>query len=151
MKRLSLLLLLAVLLLAGTDAQAQGKKKIRIMYRSAKHLVEKIKANPNAETLYLFRNGLDSLPEEIGELKNLKTLVVSSNRLSYLPPVIGELSNLVELNVANAGGLLVVPDLHNCQMLERLYIDRTTLFSSYFNPKTISNLEIIMVNPSVER
>ena len=79
MKRLPIYLLLAALLLAGADAQAQGKKKIRIMYRNARHLVEKIKANPNAETLYLFRNGLDSLPEEIGELKNLKTFVVSSS------------------------------------------------------------------------
>ena len=58
---------------------------------------------------------------------------------------------LVELNVADAGGLLVVPDLHRCQLLERLYIDRTTLFSSDFNPQTISNLEIIMVSSSIER
>ena len=48
MKRLPFYLLLAALLLAGSNTQAQGKKKIRIMYRSAKHLVEKIKANPNA-------------------------------------------------------------------------------------------------------
>ena len=53
--------------------------------------------------------------------------------------------------MANAGGLLVVPDLHRCQLLERLYIDQTTLFSSDFNPRTISNLEIIMVSSSIER
>ena len=55
MKKTTIILFLAALMLIGGNAQAQGKKKIRITYRSAKRLVEKIEANPNAETLYLFR------------------------------------------------------------------------------------------------
>ncbi len=237
MRNYKLILILAAFLLVVGTADAQGKKKIRICYRNAKHLVQKIEANPNAETLYLFRNGLDSLPEEIGQLKHLKKLVVSSNNLKYIPPVIGELAeleeisfknndigalppeigqlknlkrleldhnrletlpdelcelknleylslthnalhhlptdigdlesleffyigtnllqelplsiaqltNLIELNVANSGGLLVIPDLRNCQSLERLYIDSTTLFDVSFNPRVISRLEIYMV------
>lgn len=142
MKKLHIILILALLMLVSGNAQAQGRKKIRIMYRKARHLVEKIEANPNAETLYLFRNGLDSLPEEIGQLKHLKKLVVSSNRLTYIPPVIGELTELKELNVAGSGGLLVIPNMINCQMLERLYIDNTTLFDASFNPRSIPNLKI---------
>ena len=77
MRQTFIILITAALLLVGGNAQAQGKKKIRISYRNANQLVEKIKANPNAETLYLFRNGLDSLPEEIGQLKHRELVTAS--------------------------------------------------------------------------
>ena len=42
MRNYKLILILAAFLLVVGTADAQGKKKIRICYRNAKHLVEKI-------------------------------------------------------------------------------------------------------------
>ena len=75
----------------------------------------------------------------------MRFLDLSTNVLRSLPPSIAGLTNLVELNVANSGGLLVIPDMKHCQLLERLYIDQTTQLSVSFNPRTISNLQIIVM------
>ena len=124
MKKTTLLtlLLLTALLMGSQDSFAQGRKKIRIWYRNANQLVKKIKANPNAETLYLFRNGLDSLPEEIGQLKNLKTLIVSSNRLTYLPPVIGELTQLEKISLKHNRLKSLPPEIGKLTNLKELYL-----------------------------
>ena len=43
---------------------------------------------------FAFRNNLESLPPEIGELQNLERLVLSNNKLTSLPPEIGKLKKL---------------------------------------------------------
>ena len=65
MKKISFIIILAAVMLIGGNAQAQGKKKIRITYRSAKRLVEKIEANPNAETLYLSATASTRCPRRL--------------------------------------------------------------------------------------
>ena len=126
-------------------------KELYLDYNQIDSLPTEICRLEKLETLQLGHNRLVSLPQGIGRLGSLRFLYLNGNVLRGLPVGLGDLTNLVELNVANAGGLLVVPDLHRCQLLERLYIDQTTLFSSDFNPRTISNLEIIMVSSSIER
>lgn len=131
-------LLLGVMLCSANDAVAQRGKRIRISNRKAKNLVQMIKANPQIETLYLFRNGLDSLPGEIGELKHLKRLVVSSNRLSYIPPVIGNLTNLEEISFKHNRITSLPPEIGKLINLKELYLDYNQLDSL---PKEIGNLK----------
>lgn len=45
-------------------------------------------------TLWLQRNQLERLPENISRMKNLDTLVLSSNKLRDIPSVMGDMSNL---------------------------------------------------------
>ena len=98
----------------------------------------------NLETLELQYNRLNHLPRNLGKLESLRFLNLNTNVLRELPQSLAELTSLVELNVANAGGLLIIPDMRHCQLLERLYIDQTTQFSVSFNPRTISHLQIIV-------
>ena len=110
MKKTISFVLLFVFLICSTSVSAQGRKRIRIIYRNAKHLVEKIKANPNAETLYLFRNGLDSLPDEIGQLKNLKKLVlkIDTDKMNE-PAFMMVLTAIGDFAFRRSDGVWIVP------------------------------------------
>lgn len=44
--------------------------------------------------LWLQRNRLESLPENVGRMSRLDTLVLSGNRLSDIPPVMEGMANL---------------------------------------------------------
>ncbi|MBN2006926.1 MAG: leucine-rich repeat domain-containing protein [Anaerolineae bacterium] len=54
------------------------------------------------------RNGLTTLPSEIGQLTNLRSLDLSLNQISTLPPEIGYLTNLQYLNLSG-DPLLAIP------------------------------------------
>lgn len=45
-------------------------------------------------TLWLQRNELEKLPENIARMRSLDTLVLSSNRLRDIPPLMEGMSNL---------------------------------------------------------
>ena len=127
MRKPVIVLILAALMLVGGNAQAQGKKEIRFNGGKADQLIQMIKDNPEAETLYLFRNGLDSLPEEIGQLKHLKKLVVSSNNLTYVPAVIGELTELEHISFKNNEITALPAEIGQLKNLKELELDHNTI------------------------
>lgn len=45
-------------------------------------------------TLWLQRNQLETLPENIGRMASLDTLVLSSNKLTDIPQLMEDMSNL---------------------------------------------------------
>ncbi|MBD3350322.1 MAG: TIR domain-containing protein, partial [Candidatus Lokiarchaeota archaeon] len=72
--------------------------------------------------LYLIGNTLNSLPESIGSLTSLEQLSLGSNELSSLPETIGSLTSLKELRL-NGNKLSSLPDgIGSLTSLERLYL-----------------------------
>ena len=138
MKKLFGVFLMVLIVFVGTEALAQGKSKIKISNRKVEDLVQQIKDNPNAEVLYLFRNGLDSIPEEIGLLKNLKELTVSSNNITYVPPVIGELTNLEKISLKSNKIKNIPSSFGNLKNLKDLELDNNEIVVL---PETICDLE----------
>ncbi|MCR5036711.1 MAG: leucine-rich repeat domain-containing protein [Bacteroidales bacterium] len=144
MKKLLSVFLMVSMVFVGTEMFAQGKSKIKISNGSAQDLVQQIKENPNAEELYLFRNGLDSIPEEVGMLKNLKELTVSSNRVTYVPPVICTLTNLEKISLKNNNIKQLPAEIGNLKNLTELDLDGNELEEL---PASIANLtELVELN-----
>lgn len=72
----------------------------------------------------------------IGDLMDLRFLYIGKNEISKLPVEIGKLENLVELDIAQSGVLLHVPEfISRLNKLEFLYIDRNTIL-----PYSINNV-----------
>jgi hypothetical protein len=103
-------------------------KILSLQYNEIKMLPSEIGHLQNLEELRLNRNQLDSLPKGIGNLSNMRFLYIGKNNLKELPDELGLLENLVELDVAQSGVMLTIPEsLQNLQRLEKLYIDKTTI------------------------
>jgi hypothetical protein len=97
--------------------------------------------------LFLDRNQLDSLPDEIGQLTNLVNLELWSNRLMSIPPVIGKLVNLKHLN-CGANQLTAFPnEIGNLKNLETLdlsnnYHNLTSLPAELFLLTNLTSLNL---------
>lgn len=103
-------------------------KILSLQYNQLKSLPPEIGQLKNLEELRLNRNQLDSLPREIGQLDQLKFFYIGKNNLKGLPEELGFLENLIELDIAESGVMLTVPEsLQNLQRFEKLYIDKTAI------------------------
>ena len=69
-------------------------------YADCLKMIEKA-AREGALELDLSRQGLETLPPEIGRLTQLKSLNLSNNKLTEVPTAITQLSRLTELNLHN--------------------------------------------------
>jgi Leucine rich repeat len=105
-------------------------------------LIEKIA--PNSTVLDLRGYGLETLPENIGDLTYLTKLNLNGNRLTSLPESIGNLTNLTELYL-NGHKLTTLPEsIGNLTNLTRLDLNGDLLESL---PESISNLnQLIKLN-----
>jgi leucine-rich repeat protein SHOC2 len=92
---------------------------------------------PNSTVLDLRGYGLETLPENIGDLTYLTKLNLNGNRLTSLPESIGNLTNLTELYL-NGHKLTTLPEsIGNLTNLTRLYLNGDRLDSL---PDSITNL-----------
>lgn len=147
--------------------QLKKLKLLSAQYNDIQFLTSSIGKLENLEQLILNQNQLKALPVEIGNLKNLKNLqlnfnwisfipteignctsleFVSLNRndLTYLPESMGKLTRLKELNVANAGNLVAIPESFcNLRMLELLEIDQFTVIPTCLIVMQTNRLRIL--------
>lgn len=89
------------------------------------------------QALYLNKNRLERLPQDIGCLVNLRTLSVSQNRLIELPSSIGNLISLKSLCLYDNRLTSLPSTFSRLQKLESLEIERNLLKSL---PTEIGNL-----------
>jgi len=84
--------------------------------------------------VHLEENNLIHLPKEIGGWKHIRFLYIGKNQLDELPDEIGQLTVMVELDVAHSGVLLSIPStISHLHKLETLYIDRYTALPTNIN------------------
>ncbi len=78
--------------------------------------------NNRVTTISLFKCGLSTLPESIGDLKSLQTLWLSNNNLRTLPESIGQLSSLQTLYLDNNQLSTLPESIGDLSSLEKLII-----------------------------
>ncbi|XP_036351442.2 leucine-rich repeat-containing protein 28 isoform X3 [Ochotona princeps] len=78
---------------------------------------------PNLVELYLHSNSLAVIPEAIGSLAKLQCLDLSDNALKVVCPEIGRLRSLRHLRLANNQLQLLPPDLGRSRELQYVYVD----------------------------
>jgi len=74
---------------------------------------------------HLFKNGLTSLPSEIGNLTSLTELDLSNNKLATVPPELGNLTSLEFLSLSSNELNSVPLELNNLseEVKQRLKLD----------------------------
>ncbi|CAG0886773.1 unnamed protein product [Cyprideis torosa] len=83
-------------------------------------LAEHVSALSSLTNLVLRRNGLESIPQEIGNLRQLKLIDLTGNKLSQLPSELGQLSHLSSLNVSLNALMSLPEELASCSQLHIL-------------------------------
>ena len=87
--------------------------------------------------LFITRNRLMYLPDNIGDVKRLLRITLTSNRLKAIPKSIGRLRDLVDLD-AKHNNITTLPDsIGNAKLLRALYLGHNKLSRL---PSTISKL-----------
>ena len=66
-------------------------QRLNFWKRNLGRVPDEVWTNVDVEILILADNGLDEIPERIGELKSLRTLDVGHNRLPDVPDELGAL------------------------------------------------------------
>jgi len=103
-------------------------EQFSIQYNIVSELPSEIGNLKNLKELRLNRNQLKRIPPEIGLLTNLQFLYIGKNNLQSLPTEISMLESLIELDIAQSGVMLSLPNsIQNLRRLEVLYIDKTTI------------------------
>ncbi|MDW7695248.1 FG-GAP-like repeat-containing protein [Flammeovirgaceae bacterium SG7u.132] len=98
--------------------------KLKTLWLSRNKLTsisDQIGSLSNLENLFLQENQIDSLPDELGTLSQLKVLNVSDNKLTYIPSSLSGLISLEKINLANNELEDVSADI--LQLTNLLYID----------------------------
>lgn len=83
-----------------TDSSYSHIRKIYMKRNLLTSLPENITRLSNLVELYLHSNNIKSLPDGIGEMVHLESLNLCSNKLTQLPVTIGKLRNLTKLQVS---------------------------------------------------
>uniref|UniRef100_A0A2I3SQC7 Leucine rich repeat containing 28 n=1 Tax=Pan troglodytes TaxID=9598 RepID=A0A2I3SQC7_PANTR len=135
-------------------ARLEKHKNLFLNYRNLHHFPLELLKDEGLqylERLYMKRNSLTSLPEnlaqklpnlcldlsdnaleivcpEIGRLRALRHLRLANNQLQFLPPEVGDLKELQTLDIST-NRLLTLPErLHMCLSLQYLTVDRNRLW-----------------------
>ncbi len=109
-------------------AQLKKLKHLSVKHNKIATLPSEIGLLQNLERLELEYNNISSIPTELCYLPKLRFLIIGKNNLQFLPNEIENLGYLLELNIANSGVMLQVPNsLYKLRNLEYLYVDKTTL------------------------
>ncbi|KAJ2934883.1 hypothetical protein H1R20_g2295, partial [Candolleomyces eurysporus] len=78
--------------------------------------------------LYLAKNRITKLPNELWTLEHLTILSLRGNKITYLPPEIGNLKNLRDLNVSANRFKYLPSELNNLTSLVSIHVHPNKLF-----------------------
>lgn len=120
--------------------QAIVKKKSRLSLNAFEiiEIPDLLYTCSDVEHLYLHRNKITVVPQEITQLLNLTTLTLDYNNITHLPPEIGHLKNLVNLNISYNPLKVLIPEIGELENLEAFWCNRIGLREI---PKEIGKLE----------
>ncbi|KAF9802712.1 hypothetical protein SFRURICE_007324 [Spodoptera frugiperda] len=120
--------------------QAIVKKKSRLSLNAYEiiEIPDLLYTCSDVEHLYLHRNKITVVPQEITQLVNLTTLTLDYNNITHLPPEIGNLKNLVNLNISYNPLKVLIPEIGELENLEAFWCNKIQLREI---PKEIGKLE----------
>ena len=81
----------------------------------------------NLKELFLMRNGITELPENIGKLHNLNSLDVSYNPIQKLPSQMGQLSNLQTFDASFCLLHTIPTEMVKLQKITRIHFDENPI------------------------
>lgn len=91
------------------------------------YILDQLLAHPQLEQLFLSKNELQMLPEQIGELQSLRILHLDHNELDQLPKSLEQLQELEELHLGY-NQLQQLPQwLEDLPKLKKLYVQGNPL------------------------
>ena len=87
----------------------------------------KLSTLPNLKTLTVFENGINQLPDNIGQLKQLTHLTLESSEINQLSPTLFELNELESLNLSTNQIEVLPPGIEALQQLRELNLNTNHL------------------------
>jgi len=105
-----------------------------------------IKLLRDLESLVMYINELEEIPEWIGELKNLKNLEIYETKIKLLPPSICNLNSLETLVISNNKNLKLIPEnIGDLKKLKRLVLVNNQIEFIPESVCTIKGLETLNI------
>ncbi|XP_069481152.1 leucine-rich repeat-containing protein 28 [Ambystoma mexicanum] len=134
-------------------AKLEKHKNLFLNYRNLNHFPLELLKDEGLqylERLYMKRNSLTSLPENLAQkLPNLVELYLHSNNIVYVPEAIGSLVKLQSLDLSDNALEIVCPDIGRLKSLRHLRLANNQL---KFLPPEIGNLkELQTLDLSINR
>ncbi|XP_071965028.1 uncharacterized protein [Antedon mediterranea] len=93
-------------------------------------LPQDLKFLSNLKELYVPSNKIADLPEDMSELSKLESLDLSMNNLTHIPCCVFDIKSLKTLVLSQNSIVHLPPDLGYCANLKRVYADNNGLFKS---------------------
>ncbi|XP_024262992.1 leucine-rich repeat-containing protein 10B-like [Oncorhynchus tshawytscha] len=106
---------------------ASGDPVLDLSYKKFRRLPGVVCGLRHLEKLYVCRNSLRTLPENIVQLKGLRILALDFNKMENVPLAICQLRNLTRLYLGSNRLMSLPPELRNLQSLRCLWME-----SNYF-------------------